>query len=106
MNDVLLEKIRIAREKGKKIGLVQGSWDLFHLGHLSYLQKAKELCDFLVVGMDSDEKIKYRKGNKRPIIPLEERYAMIEKLGIADVIAVKGLNEAHWELIKTIKPDV
>lgn len=106
LSDVVLEKIKTAREDGKTIGLVQGSWDMFHLGHLLYLQEAKKQCDFLVVGMDSDEKIKYRKGNNRPIIPVTERYQMIEKLGIADVIVVKELGEKKWELIKDIKPDV
>ena len=55
------EKIEMAKSEGKKIGLVQGSWDLFHLGHLRYIKKAKSLCDFLVIGMDSDEKIKKKK---------------------------------------------
>ena len=58
------------KEQGKKIGLVQGSWDLFHIGHLRYMKKAKELCDYLIVGMDSDEKIRLRKGPSRPIILL------------------------------------
>lgn len=102
----LIEKIKEARNSEKRIGLVQGSWDMFHLGHLNYLKKARELCDFLIVAMDNDEKIKHRKGSKRPIIPLEERYKMIEALEIADYIVVKGLNEPHWDLIKTIRPDV
>lgn len=106
MDDVIMKEIAKAREEGKKIGLVQGSWDLFHLGHLSYLKEAKKLCDFLVVAMDDDEKIKHRKGNKRPIIPLSERYQTIEKLNIADAIVVKKLDEPHWGLIKSIKPDV
>lgn len=100
------EKAKIAREEGKTIGLVQGSWDMFHLGHLRYLKEARKLCDFLIVGMDDDEKIQYRKGPKRPIIPLNERYQMIEELEIADIIVEKRLNEAHWELIKRVKPDV
>lgn len=106
MNQVIIESVNSAREQGKKIGLVQGSWDMFHIGHLAYLQKARELCDYLIVGMDDDEKIRFRKGNKRPIIPLEERYEMIRMLGIADFIAVKSVREKHWELIKTIRPDV
>lgn len=104
--DEIREIVENARKSGKKIGLVQGSWDMFHIGHLKYLQEARKLCDFLIVGMDDDEKIRYRKGNKRPIIPLDERYEMVKLLNIADYIAVKTLNEKHWELIKTIQPDV
>ena len=70
----LLEKVEEARVLGKKVGLVQGSWDLFHLGHLLYILKARELCDYLIIAMDSDEKIRKRKGAGRPIIPEKERY--------------------------------
>jgi len=102
----LLEKIEIAKEQGKKIGLVQGSWDLFHLGHLRYLLKARELCDFLIVAMDGDQKIKKRKGSSRPIIPEEERYDFIKLLNIADGIVIKQVNEPKWGLIRAVKPDV
>ena len=102
----LLEKLEEARSKGLKIGLVQGSWDLFHLGHLKYIQKAKSLCDFLIVAMDSDEKIKKRKGNSRPIIPQDERYEFISLLNICDYVFIKGVNEPKWGLIKTVRPDV
>ena len=102
--DILeLEK---ARECNKTIGLVQGSWDLFHLGHLKYIKRAKELCDYLIVAMDSDEKIKKRKGNGRPIIPEDERYNFIKLLGIADDIVIKDVNEKKWGLIKEVQPDV
>ena len=106
--DGKLDIIRMmdARDEGKKIGLVQGSWDLFHLGHLRYMKKAKELCDYLIVAMDSDEKIRKRKGNGRPIIPEDERYNFIKLLGIADDIVIKDVNEEKWGLIKEVRPDV
>ena len=106
--DGKLDKIKLmdAKDEGKKVGLVQGSWDLFHLGHLRYMKKAKELCDYLIVAMDSDEKIRKRKGNGRPIIPEEERYNFIKLLGIADDIVIKPANEKKWGLIKEVRPDV
>ena len=106
--DGKLDTIRLmdARDEGQKIGLVQGSWDLFHLGHLRYIKKAKELCDYLIVAMDSDEKIKKRKGSGRPIIPEDERYNFIKLLGIADDIVIKPADEKKWGLIKEVKPDV
>lgn len=106
IDEKLLHEVTNAREAGKKIGLVQGSWDLFHLGHLLYIKEARRLCDFLIIGMDDDEKIRKRKGANRPVIPLEERYKFIENLEIADAIVVKRLNEPKWELQKTIRPDV
>ena len=106
MNEEQHKQIQIARDAGKKIGLVQGSWDMLHLGHICYLQEARKTCDFLVVAMDNDEKIRKRKGANRPIIPLDERHQTIKRLNIADLIVVKTLDEPHWHLIKTLKPDV
>ena len=102
----LVLRLELARDDGKTIGLVQGSWDLFHLGHLLYIKKAKSLCDFLIIAMDDDEKIRKRKGPNRPIIPLEERYRFVEELGIANGIVVKSLGEPKWGTIKRVKPDV
>lgn len=102
----MMNKIAEARSQGKKIGLVQGSWDLFHLGHLRYLLKAKEACDFLVIAMDSDEKIQKRKGKSRPIIPENERYEFLTSLNIGNYVYIKPANEPKWNLIKTIRPDV
>lgn len=106
MDENWLAKVKIARKNEQKIGLVQGSWDLFHLGHLRYIMKARALCDFLVIAMDSDEKIRKRKGPTRPVIPEKERYEFIAMLGIADAVVVKQVDEPKWNLIKTIKPDV
>lgn len=102
----LLDKVEEARAQGKKIGLVQGSWDMFHLGHLLYISEARKLCDFLVIGMDSDEKIRKRKGSNRPIIPEKERYDFLNNLDKADYVVIKDVNEPKWGLIKAIKPDV
>ena len=101
-----LQKLTEAKNKGLKIGLVQGSWDLFHVGHLRYILKARELCDYLIIGMDSDEKIRKRKGPSRPVIPEEERYDFINLLKIADDIVIKDVNERKWGLIRDVKPDV
>lgn len=113
-----LEALQRARAEGKKIGLVQGSWDQFHIGHLKYIKKAKENCDYLIVGVDSDQKIQKRKGKNRPLIPEKERYEMIKELGvsktgtyeagksIADDIVIKPVDEKKWELIRKIYPDV
>ncbi|MCM1052543.1 MAG: adenylyltransferase/cytidyltransferase family protein [Ruminococcus sp.] len=106
LNNETLNKINQARAEGKTIGLVQGSWDLFHLGHLKYIKEARKQCEFLIVSMDSDEKIKKRKGSSRPIIPEDERKAFIELLEIADAVVVKQIDEPKWNLIKTVKPDV
>lgn len=106
MDENWLANVKIAKKTGRKVGLVQGSWDLFHLGHLRYIMKARALCDFLIISMDSDEKIRKRKGPTRPVIPEKERYDFIRLLNIADAIVVKEADEPKWHLIKTVKPDV
>ena len=104
--DRLLIEVEEARRSCKTIGLVQGSWDLFHLGHLKYILEARKLCDYLIIAMDSDEKIKKRKGPNRPIIPEGERYEFIKLLGIADQVVIKDVKEKKWGLIKALRPDV
>ncbi len=113
-----IEALKKARQDGKKIGLVQGSWDQFHIGHLKYIKIARENCGYLIVGVDSDAKIQERKGKNRPLIPEEERYETIKELGvakigtyeygksIADDIVIKPANGKKWELIKEVRPDI
>lgn len=106
INDEFKAAVTGAKQAGKSVGLVQGSWDLFHLGHLRYILKARALCDYLIIAMDSDEKIRKRKGPTRPVIPEKERYEFLSLLGIADHVIIKDVNEPKWHLIKTVKPDV
>jgi cytidyltransferase-like protein len=66
------------------VGLTSGCWDLFHNSHLHYLRRCKDLCDKLIVGVDSDEMVRKSKGLDRPIIPEKERFDLINTLEIVD----------------------
>ena len=68
-------------------GYVSGSFDLFHIGHLNLLRRAKEQCDYLLVGVLSDELILQRKG-RLPVIPLEDRMAIVEAVNYVDEIDI------------------
>ncbi|MDR1245556.1 MAG: adenylyltransferase/cytidyltransferase family protein [Clostridiales Family XIII bacterium] len=69
------------------IGYVSGSFDMFHIGHLNIIRRAKERCDFLVAGVLTDELI--ASGKKRwPVIPLKERMAIVEALRYVDRVDV------------------
>lgn len=91
---------------GMKIVLTQGSFDMIHVGHGRYLREAKKHGDLLVVGVDSDEKIKHRKGPERPVVPQEERIEMLTHLRYVDLVFLKQLKDPKWSLIKAISPDV
>lgn len=69
---------------GKIIGLTSGCFDLIHTGHIRYLERCKDLCDRLIVGVDSNLLVSSTKGPKRPIIDEKERLEMINGLGCVD----------------------
>ena len=90
---------------GSKIVLVKGVYDLFHSGHLYSFTNAKSLGDVLVVAVNSDEKVKKRKGNSRPIINQRERMLLIAALDCVDWVTLYD-QETPFELLKPIKPNV
>lgn len=67
------------------IGYTTGVFDMFHIGHLNILKRAKEKCDYLIVGVSTDELVKDYK-NKTPIIPFEERVAIVEAIRYVDKV--------------------
>ena len=99
-------KIAAARQKGQKIVLTQGSFDLVHIGHGRYLAEAKRHGDVLFVGVDSDAKVRQRKGPERPVVPEEERLEMLSYLEPVDYVILKSATDPKWSLIKAIRPDV
>lgn len=94
------------RSLGMQIVLTSGSFDLLHVGHASYIEKASEFGDILVVGVDSDSKIKQRKGENRPIVHEEERVRLLSHLRGVGLITLKEPGEERWGLIKLVHPDV
>ena len=104
--DEVTRKVSHLRGLDYKIVLTSGSFDLIHLGHVKYLQRAKEFGGILVVGVDSDAKIRRRKGDDRPMVPQEERLEMLAYQRPVDMIYLKDDDEPRWALIKAVAPDV
>ncbi len=69
--------------KKYKIGYTTGVYDMFHIGHLNILKRAKEQCDYLIVGVSTDELVESYK-HKMPIIPFDERMAIVESIRYVD----------------------
>lgn len=102
----LKKLVQHCRGLGLQIVLTQGTWDMVHVGHARYLEIAKGHGDFLIVGVDSDEKVRSRKGPDRPVVPEEERLEILSHLRSVDAVFLKQLNHPRWSLIKIIQPDV
>lgn len=82
----------------KIIGFTAGAFDMFHVGHLNLIKNAKARCDYLIVGVNTDELIADYK-DKKVVVPLEERMQIVEAVKYVDeVIAVDTLDkEKIWE---------
>lgn len=102
----LAKLVKHWKQLGLRIVLTSGSWDLFHVGHAEYLERAKALGDLLIVGVDSDEKVRARKGPHRPVVPEEERVRILCHVRHVDVVTLKPQSEAKNGLIKLVRPDV
>lgn len=91
---------------GLKIVLTQGTYDMVHIGHARYFEQAKTHGDLLIVGVDSDKKVRMRKGPDRPLVPQEERLEMVTHMRPVDIVTLKEHDAPRWHLIKTVRPDV
>lgn len=93
------------QDDGLVVGFTSGVFDLLHVGHLDYLTRSKEHCDRLVVAVNSDASVRSNKGPSRPIVPQEQRAAMVAGLKpIDDVFIFDERNNNHN--IEICRPDV
>lgn len=91
------------RNDGLKVGFTNGCFDILHVGHIRLLQFAREHCDRLVVGVNSDPSIKRLKGPTRPINSEVDRAELLGALSFVDAVVVFD-EDTPFELIKTVSP--
>ena len=93
------------RKSGKRIVFTNGCFDLLHIGHVRYLERAGSLGDVLVVGVNSDRSVRKLKGSGRPLMPEGERAEILAALSFVDYVTIFE-EDTPAELIEKIKPDV
>ena len=96
-----------ARAQGRTVAVANGAFDLLHVGHLRYLQGAKDLTrgGLLVVGVNTDRSVQAAKGPKRPIVPEDERAELVEALGCVDLVVLFDEPDAA-ALLAALRPDL
>jgi D-glycero-beta-D-manno-heptose 1-phosphate adenylyltransferase len=103
--DSLLNRITTEKEKGSRIVLANGCFDILHAGHVRYLEGARVLGDVLVVAINSDLQVARLKGEGRPILPDRERAELVASLQAVDWVTIFH-EPTVTELLLSTKPDV
>lgn len=103
--DDLQSELERLRGEGKRIVWTNGCFDILHVGHISYLQRAAALGDLLVVGLNSDASVRKLKGPDRPIIDEMERAFVLSALECIGLVTIFD-DESPLEVIKQLKPDI
>ena len=93
------------REEGLVVVLVNGAFDLLHVGHLRYLSEARTLGDRLVAAINSDSSVRSSKGERRPIFPQADRVEILSHLWMIDRICVFD-NPTVADVLRRLRPDV
>lgn len=106
LSNVKLEAtLKNLRRKKKKIGFTNGTFDILHLGHIRYLQKAKSTADILIVGVNTDRSVKSYKAPNRPINAQAERLEVLAALECVDYVILFD-DPTPLNLICKIRPHV
>lgn len=97
----------VARERaaGRRVVFTNGCFDILHLGHADYLARAKAMGDVLVVGVNTDRSVRRLKGDARPIVPEDDRAALIAALGSVDLVCLFD-EDTPLEIVSAVQPDV
>jgi rfaE bifunctional protein nucleotidyltransferase chain/domain len=90
---------------GQPLVLTNGHFDLLHIGHLDYLEKARALGSALIVGLNGDESSRRLKGEGRPIVPAVERARLLAALAPVSAVVIFEADTAH-QLIDALRPDI
>ena len=103
--NIAKDKVLKLNENGKVVVFTNGCFDIIHKGHTTYLNKAKQLGDYLIVGLNSNESVSNLKGQDRPINSEDKRSANLLKLDYVDAVVIFNENTPK-KLIAELQPDI
>lgn len=101
----LAEIVRLRQQAGEQGVFTNGCFDLLHLGHVRYLQEARALGDFLIVGLNSDSSTRQLKGEGRPLVPANERAEILAALSCIDYVTIFSESTAS-SLVELLRPSI
>ncbi|HOO50437.1 MAG TPA: D-glycero-beta-D-manno-heptose 1-phosphate adenylyltransferase, partial [Alphaproteobacteria bacterium] len=106
-----LEEVDRWRARGLKVGFTNGCFDILHAGHVNYMNKARNHCDRLVLGLNTDQSVRLLKGPARPVNTQDARATVLGALGSVDLVVFFGAEKAGDDstakkLIQHLKPDI
>jgi len=99
------EQIRIWQKNGNKVVFTNGCFDILHVGHIRYLKGARDLGDYLVIGLNTDDSVQRLKGESRPYQSENERAEILRALRFVDLV-VPFAQDTPLEIITFLKPDI
>lgn len=103
--DQAIAQVQAWQQKGQKIVFTNGCFDLVHLGHIDYLEKARNLGDKLVLGLNTDASVSRIKGPLRPVVNQEARARLMAALSFVDTVILFD-EPTPLQLIEALKPDI
>jgi len=103
--EALIRRVTEARENGARVVFANGCFDVLHVGHVRYLEGARNLGDILIVGINSDEQVAMQKGAGRPVLPASDRAEIVASLESVTYVTIFDEPTVE-ELLLALKPDV
>lgn len=104
LEDALLQR-KVWKDQQQKVVFTNGCFDILHLGHIDYLEKAKQQGDKMIVGLNTDQSVSKLKGPKRPINNEYARARLLAALEFVDLVVLFS-EDTPLEIIKILKPDI
>lgn len=103
--EALKNQVEEWKKEGLKLVFTNGCFDIVHIGHVDYLEKAKKAGDKLIIGLNSDASVSRNKGKSRPVISQESRSRVLASMMFVDAVVLFD-EDTPYDLISALKPDV